>query len=104
VAVNATIDDLSRAFSSRDMNALKAVWPSIPKQDDTKLTKSFRLMQSFSRKFTPEKIAVNGDTATVSGSYSGSVVVGSAPTASNGTFSARLKKIGTRWVLDSLAM
>jgi serine/threonine protein kinase len=104
LTINAAIDGLSSAFGNKDIDALKQLWPSIPKPDENKLGESFKAMKSFSRKFTPTNITVNGDTASVSGTYSGSIVLGLATTLSNGTFQATLKKVGTRWVVATLTM
>jgi len=104
VAINAAIDDLSRAFGNKDMNALRSVWPSISKTDDAKLAGAFKTVKSFTRKFAPTSITVNGDTATVAGSYTGSYVIGSTTTPVNGPFQATLKKMGARWTVAALTM
>jgi len=61
-------------------------------------------MKSFSRKFMPTNISVTGDTANVTGNYAGAIVNGSASTASNGSFTATLRKQGNRWVITDLKM
>ncbi len=104
LAIKKVMDDLSAAFARKDMGSLKQVWPSIPGGQASTLEKSFGATKSFSRNFTPASITVSGDTATVAGSYSGSFVIGSATTPSNGSFQATLKKQNTRWVIANLTM
>jgi hypothetical protein len=100
--INKSIDDLSRAFAGRDFGAVKQLWPSISDKSFSALEKSFVYFKSVSRNFRPENIDVNGDVATVVGSYSGSFVKGKTTIPSNGTFHATLKKVGTRWIVASL--
>jgi hypothetical protein len=102
MAVNRAIDDLTNAFANRDSGAIKQLWPSIPEKPFAALQKSFSYFSITSRNFRPENINVNGDTATVSGSYSGSFVSGEKTIPSSGRFSATLRRTGTRWFLATL--
>jgi hypothetical protein len=100
--VNQAIDDLSRAFANRDLNALKQLWPSIPGRPYAALEKSFSYFKSASRNFRTENIDFNGETATVVGSYSGSFVNGTRIIPSSGRFHATLIKVGMRWIVATL--
>jgi hypothetical protein len=102
MGVNSAMDDLSHAFANKDLNAIKQLWPSIPQKPSAALGKSFAYFKSVSRDFKPESIEVNGDTATVVGSYSGSFVNGGTTILSIGKFHATLKKSGTQWTMVSL--
>ncbi|HEV2521907.1 MAG TPA: protein kinase [Candidatus Acidoferrales bacterium] len=104
VAISKVFDDLSHVFANKDMNTLRQMWPSIPGKTAGTLQTSFGAVKSFSRVFTPAKTTVNGDNATVAGSYSGAFVIGSSSTPSNGSFQATLKREGSRWVIMSLTM
>jgi hypothetical protein len=100
--INKSIDDLSSAFSNRDLNALRQLWPSIPERPSAALEKSFRYFKSASRNFRTENIDFSGETATVVGSYSGSFVNGAKVIPSSGRFHATLIKVGTRWIVATL--
>ncbi|MGD0907629.1 MAG: hypothetical protein ABSA96_08605 [Candidatus Acidiferrales bacterium] len=100
--VNKSMDELSRAFSNKDLGAIRQVWPSISEGPLASLGKSFSYFKSASRNFKPEKIDVNGDTAKVIGGYSGSFVNGTTTIPSSGRFHATLTKIGTRWIVVTL--
>jgi len=102
VGIHRAIDDLSRAFASRDLGAVRQLWPSIPKRPNAALKSSFNSFKSVSRNFRPENIAVNGDTATVSGSYSGSFINNATTIPSSGRFDATLQRVGTRWIVVTL--
>ena len=100
--ITATMDSLSRAFAAKDLSAIRQLWPTIPAKPQTALQKSFRYFQSVSRNFTTENMDVNGDTATLIGSYSGAFVQGKTTIHSSGSFHATLRKIGSRWIIESL--
>ena len=106
LSVSQSIDkaflDLSQAFADRDSSALRRAWPSIPAATYNAVAKSFGYFKNTSRKFSPEQIQVKGDTATVSGTYSGSFIKGSTVLPSNGTFHATAVRIENGWVLSSL--
>ena len=104
IAVKKVIDDLSAAFARKDIGSLKQLWPSMPGGQASTLEKSFSATKSFSRNFAPASVSVSGDTATVAGNYSGSFVIGSANTPSNGSFQATLKRQNGRWVIANLMM
>jgi serine/threonine protein kinase len=104
IAVKKIIDDLSGAFARKDIASLKQLWPSMPSGQASTLEKSFGATKSFSRNFVPASVSVSGDTATVAGNYSGSFVIGSANTPSNGSFQATLKRQNGRWVIANLTM
>lgn len=100
--VSKSINDLSSAFANRDLVAIRQLWPSIPEKPLAAMEKSFAYFKITSRNFRPENIDVNGDTAAVVGSYSGSFIKGTTNIPSNGKFHATLKKVGTRWILATL--
>jgi len=100
--VNNAIDDLSRAFANRDLNAIRQLWPSISERPSAALDKSFGYFKSVSRNFRSENIDVNGDTATVVGSYSGSFINGVTTIPSSGRFHVTLRRVGTRWIVATL--
>src|SRR6266851_1523342 len=103
-AIAKVFDDLSRAFGDRSIEEVRQAWPVISKQTASNLEGSFKFMRSFSRKFMPTNISVTGDTANVTGSYAGTIVSSSGSTASNGSFTATLRKQGNRWVITDLKM
>src|SRR5216683_2896277 len=103
-AIAKVFDDLSRAFGDRSIEEVRQAWPVISKQTASNLEGSFKFMRSFSRKFMPTNISVTGDTANVTGSYAGTIVNSSGSTASNGSFTATLRKQGNRWVITDLKM
>jgi hypothetical protein len=100
--VNQAVNDLSVAFGDRDLEAFRQLWPSIPQKPLAALGKTFVYFKRASRNFKTENMEINGDTATVVGSYSGSFVNGTTIIPSNGKFHATLIKLGTRWVFSSL--
>ena len=100
--IKETFDGLSRAFANRDLNSIKQSWPSIPDRPRAALQKSFGYFKSVSRNFRPETIDVNGDSAVVIGSYTGSFEKGTTIIPSFGKFHATLRKIGGRWFIDTL--
>jgi eukaryotic-like serine/threonine-protein kinase len=104
VAIRALFDQLSGAFANRDLKGVRQVWTAIPKNVADTLGKSFGATKSFSRNFAATNITVTGDTATVSGTYTGAVNIGSGNTPSNGTFQANLKKEGSGWTVVNLTM
>jgi serine/threonine protein kinase len=104
VAIRGVFEQLSSAFAGRDLNGVRQVWTAIPKNVADTLGKSFGSTKSFSRNFAPVNITVNGDTAVVSGTYTGAFTIGSSSTPSNGTFQANLKKDGSRWSVVNLTM
>jgi hypothetical protein len=104
IAVKKVIDDLSSAFARKDIGSIKQLWPSMPGGQAATMEKSFGATKSFSRNFAPASVSVSGDTATVAGNYSGSFVIGSANTPSNGSFQATLKRQNSRWVIVNLTM
>jgi serine/threonine-protein kinase len=103
-AINKVIDDLSRAFSNKDIKAIKTLWPSIPKQQADNLEASFHAARTVSRKFTPATFTVNNDTATVSGTYASNFVIGKDSQIYNGSFKAVLKRNGNTWIINELSM
>ena len=100
--ITATMDGLSHAFAAKDLSAIRQLWPTIPAKPQAALHKSFGYFESVSRNFTAENIDVNGETATVIGSYSGAFVQRKTAIHSSGSFHATLRKIGSRWIIDSL--
>jgi hypothetical protein len=103
------IDVLSRGFQYKKDNKIdeiKLVWPSIPKQQEATLRSilSSSDLKNYSRKFKvePANIAVNGDNATVSGTWADTNAPGGSPPT--GSFKATLKKTGARWIIDTLTM
>ncbi len=104
IAIRATFDQLSGAFAGRDIKGVRQIWTTIPKNVADTLGKSFGSTKSFSRNFVATNILVTGDTATVSGTYTGAFSIGSGNTPSNGTFLANLKKEGNRWSVVNLTM
>jgi len=104
LAISKVIDDLSRAFGNKDIRAIKALWPSIPKQQADNLEASFHAARTVSRKFTPATFTVNNDTATVSGTYASNFVIGKDSQIYNGSFKAVLKRNGNTWIINELSM
>jgi serine/threonine protein kinase len=104
LAINKVLDDLSRAFSNKDIKAIKAIWPSIPKQQADTLETSFRAAKTVSRKFTPITFTIGNDSATVTGSYASNFVIGKDSQIYNGAFTAVLKRKGSTWTIDGLTM
>lgn len=100
--VNRAFFDLTGAFADKDLKAVTQVWPTIPHQSSGALGKAFGYFKNVSRNFVPEDIRVNGETATVFGSYSGSFVSGATIFPSSGHFQATLRKSATRWTVSTL--
>lgn len=104
VEIKKVLDDFSSAFGHKDLNSLRGLWPSMPPADVKTLTETFHAAKAFARNFNPATINVNGDSATVSGTYSGEFTIGSKPTPSNGSFQATLRKNANRWLIVDLKM
>ncbi len=102
--INAALEALSRAFADRKIEEVKQVWTSMSKDQTEKLKGSFAYAKSFSVKFTPTEITVNGDTASVSGVRAGTYDSGSQKTPLSGPFKAALRRQGDRWVITSFTM
>jgi len=100
--VRATMNSLSRAFAAKDLTAVRQLWPTIPQKPQAALQKSFRYFNTVSRNFSIETIQGNSDNAILTGSYSGAFVQGKTTIHSSGQFHATLRRIGSRWIIDSL--
>jgi hypothetical protein len=103
-AIDQVFADLSHAWSSMNVNALEAIWPSIPKQQAAGLKTIFGSYKSFSREFAPARITPSGDAVLVFGSYSGAYVNSEGRVSADGTFQAVLSKQDGRWSILSLTM
>ena len=104
LAINKVMDDMSRAFSNKDIKAIRALWPSIPKQQADNLEASFHAAKTVSRKFAPATFTVGSDSATVTGSYASNFVIGKDNQVYNGSFKAVLKRNGNAWIISELTM
>ena len=68
------------------------------------LQRSLVALNSFRREFHIQNVTIDGENATVNGSYSGYFVAGPTRTPSNGIFQASLRKMGIQWFVYTLTM
>jgi tetratricopeptide (TPR) repeat protein len=64
-AIRGVIEQYAKAFESKSLGELIAVWPGMPAQTQNTLKRTFRDAKSISLKLNPESIEVAGNSATV---------------------------------------
>jgi ketosteroid isomerase-like protein len=98
-AIEQVLRDFEAAYRNRDVNAVVKLMPSAKRAD---LTRTFSQVRAYEMKIRDAQIAVNGDTALVTGireiSIDGSARFAPQPTP----IVLRLKRSAGTWIIDSV--
>jgi hypothetical protein len=88
-------------LESRDLTALKRVWPSLDGNQERAIQKEFENARTVQAVFTEPRITVNGDTTTVTGVRMYSLVTQDGQRLSSVTRTTMtLRRNGEAWVID----
>jgi serine/threonine-protein kinase len=100
-AIRGAIDRYAKAFESKDLDTLKAVWPGMPSQTQTTLRRTFREAKSISLKLRPDSVEVNGNSAVAACSRELRQML-DRPLDLADKVIIRLKRDDKSWVIDSI--
>lgn len=100
-AISNVMQQMSAAFSSRNMLELERVWPKMGSSRDV-LKRTFDSSQSIRREFKIQSTTIQpGHTsATVIGTYNGNIRERGKDFSSSGNFYVRLSKKNGKWLID----
>jgi hypothetical protein len=102
-AINVSLQQLSTAFSNRNINEVEELWPKGNKNTMNALKTVFSSVKSMTREFHPQSVTISpdGNSATAIGAYQGKFVdAKGVETPNSGNFYVRFGKRNGRWFID----
>ncbi|MBC8167213.1 MAG: hypothetical protein H7Y20_15255, partial [Bryobacteraceae bacterium] len=94
-------EQYARAFESKKLERLLAVWPGMPGQTQNTLKRTFKDAKSISLRLSPDSMDVNGNSATVVCARQLRQVL-DRPLDQSDKVTIRLKRNERGWVIDSI--
>ena len=100
----AQLDAFERAYESRSVAAVEAVWPAMPGSWRQSLQKSFQQYSEVEWQFTGRAVTVNGDTASVIADVAVTSVTGGQLIPTNRRYEFVLRARNNVWTISDVRL